>query len=126
LPDWLPGVIIAAIAAIPACWGLIQTRRKVDAEAGQVKAETETAIVSAYKLLVSDLRDDLDVARQGLRIEQEENRGLREVNALLYEQKLHAEGMVTALTARVAMLEGRPLYNANDLDDGRGQSDNDE
>jgi hypothetical protein len=117
LPDWLPGVIIAAIAAIPACWGLIQGRRKVDAEAGKVTAEAEAAIVSAYKLLVADLRDDLDVARQGVRLREEEVQGLKETIAVLFEQKMHAEAMVTALTARLAYYEGRPLYNANDLND---------
>lgn len=65
------------------------------------------------------------MATQGLRIEKEENRGLKEANALLYEQKMHAQGIVTALTARLAMFEGKPLYNANDLDDERGQDDDD-
>jgi hypothetical protein len=114
LPDWLPGVLTAIIMAIPACWGLIQTRRKV-------VAETEGAIVAAYKSLVTDLRERLEVALEGNRIKDEENRGLREANSLLFEQKIHCESVVTQLTARLAMREGRLLYNANDLDDERGQ-----
>jgi len=110
LPDWLPGVITAAIAAIPLCWGLVQTRRKI-------AAETEGALVAAYKFLVADLREQLDVAQHGVRLRDEENRSLREVNALLHEQKVHCEALMTMLTARIALLEGHALYNANDLDD---------
>lgn len=124
MPDWLPGVIVAAIAAIPILWATIQQRRKINAETDKVSAETDGALVIAYKSLVSDLRERLDVALTGNRLKDEENRGLRETNALLYEQKMHAQGIVTALTARLAMLEGKPLYNANDLDE-RGQDNGD-
>lgn len=116
--DWLPGIIVALVAAIPGCWGLIQQRHRTAAETGKASAETEGALVAAYKFLVGDLREQLNVAQQGLRIEREENRSLREVNAVLYEQNLHCGGLVTQLTARVALLEGHALYNTdNDVEE---------
>lgn len=105
MPDWLPGVIIAAIAIIPSVWATIQQRRKLN-------AETDSAIAQSYKLLVADLTKQIGEARQGCRIRDEELRNLKEENELLYEQKMALLGHNQILTARNAALSGEKLVNS--------------
>lgn len=105
MPDWLPGVIIAVVAIIPTLWATVQQRRRVD-------AETDSAIAQSYKLLVDDLTKQIEEARQGCRVRDEELRNLKEENELLYEQKMALIGHNQVLTAHNASLRGEDLVNS--------------
>lgn len=109
MPEWLPGLLVALVAIIPAVWATLQQRRKVS-------ADVDSALVQSYKLLVSDLRTELDEARQGCQLREEELRRAREENELLYEQKMSLLGHNQVLTARLAAVQDEKLVNEKDME----------
>lgn len=93
MPDWLPGLLVALVAIIPALWGEIRQHRKS-------KAETNNLLTQSYKTLVSDLRQQLDEERQGCAIRDEELRNVRVENTRLRDENAALVGYVQRLTAQ--------------------------
>ena len=89
--------------------------RKLDAEAEGEQADAQLALVQSYKLLVGDLRTELDIARTGMQIRDEELRNSGETIALLHEQKMALTGYITALTSKLAIALGVDVLNGDDF-----------
>lgn len=85
-----------------------------EAEAGSKLGDTLLSLAQTFDLIVSRLRDELDVARTGCQIKDEEIRNFREQVALLYEQKMAMSGHNFVLTAALAAALGEDLINGDD------------
>lgn len=121
MPDWLPGLLVALVAIIPNVWLNIQQRRKTNAEANKISAEADkvdvevqASLIHAYKLLLDDVRQERDEARQGCQLRDEKVRGLEAEVEILYEQKMALIGHNQVLTARLAAKMNRDLINSED------------
>lgn len=90
--------------------------RKLDAEADGEQADAHLALVQSYKLLVDDLRVELEIAKSGLQIRDEELRNLKKTVSMLYEQKMALAGYNTALTAKLAVVLGVDVLNGDDFE----------
>ena len=88
--------------------------RKLDAETGSEQAETLLTIAQTFDLIVSRLRDELDVSRAGCEIKDGEIGNLREQVALLFEQKMALTGHNLALTAELSVARGEDPLNGGD------------
>ena len=84
------------------------------AEAEAKTASTMLSLAQTFDLIVSRLRDELDVSRNGCQIKDEENRNLREQVALLFEQRMALTGHNLALTAALSVARGEDPLNGGD------------
>lgn len=112
MPDWAPGVIVAVITSIlaPVVVGYFSRRKNAaaarydEAQAGKIASEVYRDTISTLRAENAGLiirLGELEVARDND----------RQVIELLSEQKVAATTHNQALTARIAEMEGRRLYN---------------
>ncbi len=92
MPDWLPGLVVAAIAIIPGIWREVGARRKG-------RAEADNVIVQSYKSLVADLRQQIEEEQQGREICGEELQNAQDEMAQLRDENGALVGYVQRLTA---------------------------